>query len=144
MPTSKEVQSRGRNASSRRPFTQCQGRVPKAEGPEENRDEVLYPAMERRETVRSRRNVRGCRVVEDADQNIDRDQKPGPAEKEPYIRRNSPICGPPRGKTKRHLNSSPLWPIERVRIRDGLVSSRERQHDCRAHGPMITASIYPV
>src|SRR5271166_1267887 len=76
-----EVQSRRRNASCKHPFTHCEDRVPQAEGPEEDRDEVLYPAMERRS---SRRNMGGCCVVEDTDQNVDRDEKPKSAEKAPY------------------------------------------------------------
>ena len=100
-----------RNASSNRPFTQCQDRVPKAEGPEEDGDEVLYPAMERRKTGSSRRNMGGCCVVEDADQNVDRDEKPRPAEKKGYICSSSPICGTPRGVTGRHLSSPPVWAL---------------------------------
>jgi hypothetical protein len=55
-----KVQSRGRNASNNRPFTQCQDGMPKAERPEEDRDKVLHPAMERRKTGSSRRNMGGA------------------------------------------------------------------------------------
>jgi hypothetical protein len=112
-----EVQSRRRNASSNRPFTQCQERVPKAEGPEEDRDEVLNPAMERRKTGSSRRNMGGCCVVEDADQNVNHDDETGPGEKETYICSNSPMCGTPRSKCPRHLSSPPVWALEVVRMK---------------------------
>ena len=103
-----EVQSRGRNASCKRPFTHCEGRVPKAEGPEEDRDEVLNPAMERRKTASSRRNMGGCCVVEDTDQQVDHEEKPKCAEKAPYISGSSAICCAARAdELRRHL-SSPL------------------------------------
>ena len=44
------------------PFTQCEGGMPKTQGPEHNGDRVLNPAMERRQTAASHRNVGGCRV----------------------------------------------------------------------------------
>ena len=103
-----EVESRGRNASCKRPFTHCEGRVPKAEGPEEDRDEVLYPAMERRKTVRRRRNMGGCCVVEDTDQSIDHDEKPPSGEKDCYIRGNSRICAARGSEFGRHLSSMAL------------------------------------
>src|SRR5208283_3173218 len=107
-PQDAEVQSRGRNASCKRPFTHCEGRVPKAERPEEDRDEVLNPAMERRKTASNRRNMGGCCVVEDTDQQVDHDEKPKCAEKGPYISGSSGICCAARaGELLRHL-SSPL------------------------------------
>ena len=108
-----EVQSRGRNTSCNCPFTQCEGRVPKAEGPEEDRDEVLYPAMERRRTAS---NMGGCCVVEDTNQNVDRDEKPILAEKDHYISCNSPIYG--------HLSSPPVWTLKVVRMSDRLAGTR--------------------
>jgi hypothetical protein len=103
-----EVQSRGRNASCKRPFTHCEGGVPKAERPKEDRDEVLNPAMERRKTANNRRNMGGCCVVEDTDQQVDHEEKPKCAEKGPYISGNSGICCAARaGERLRHL-SSPL------------------------------------
>jgi hypothetical protein len=59
----------------------------------------------------------GCCVVEDADQNVDRDEKPSPAEKDPYICSNSLICGTPRGVPERHLSSPPVWAPEVVRMK---------------------------
>jgi hypothetical protein len=101
-----EVQSRGRNASCKRPFTHREGRLPKAERPEEDRDEVLNPAMDRRQTASSRRNMGGCCVVEDTDQQVDHDEKPKCAEKDPYISGSSGICCAVRAdETLRHLSS---------------------------------------
>jgi hypothetical protein len=91
--------------------------VPKAEGPEEDRDEVLYPAMERRKTGSSRRNMGGCCVVEDADQNVDHEDEPNRAEKKAYISSDSPRCGPAPGEAESHLCSPPVWALEVVRMK---------------------------
>jgi hypothetical protein len=103
-----EVQLRGRNASCRCPLTHCEGRVPKAEGPGQDRDEVLNPAMDRRQTTSSYRNMGGCCVVEDTDQNVDRDEQSSCAEK---------------GLQKFHLNSPPVWTLEVVRMSDRLAGT---------------------
>jgi len=58
---------------SRGPFTHCESGMPKAEGPQEDRDEVLNPAMERRYTERRRRQMGRQGVDEDPDQNVDHD-----------------------------------------------------------------------
>ena len=91
--------------------------MPKAEGPEEDGDGVLYPAMERRKTGSNRRNMGGCCVVEDTDQNVNHDDETVRGEKESYICSNSPMCGTPRGVTERHLSSPPAWTLEVVRIK---------------------------
>ena len=91
--------------------------MPKAEGPEEDRDEVLYPAMERRKTGSSRRNMGRCCVVEDADQNVDHEDEPNRAEKKAYISSDSPRCGPAPGEAESHLCSPPVWALEVVRMK---------------------------
>jgi hypothetical protein len=58
-------------AISGQPFTNCEGGMPKAEGPEEDRDEELNPAMERQYAERRRRQMGRRRVDEDTDQNVD-------------------------------------------------------------------------
>lgn len=88
--------------------------MPKAEGPEEDRDEVLYPAVERRKTGSSRRKMGECCVVEDADQKVDHEDEPNPAEKKSYISSDSPICG---GGAGSHLSSPPVWALEVVRMK---------------------------
>ena len=55
--------------------------MPKTKWPEENRDEVLNPAMERPRSSSSRRQVGRCCVEEDADQNVNYDDEAGCAEK---------------------------------------------------------------
>jgi hypothetical protein len=60
-------------AISGQPFTNCEGGMPKAEGPEEDRDEVLNPAMERQYAERRRRQMGRRRIDEDTDQNVARD-----------------------------------------------------------------------
>ena len=49
--------------------------MPKTQWPEENRDEVLYPAMERRRSSSSRRQMGRCCVEEDTDQNVKYDDE---------------------------------------------------------------------
>src|SRR5580693_9033075 len=58
-----------------RPLTHTEGGMPEAEGPEEDRDEVLNPAMERHETERRRRQMGSRGVDEDTDQDVDHDEK---------------------------------------------------------------------
>lgn len=82
--------------------------MPKAEGPEDDRDDVLYPAMERRKTGSSRRKVGGYCVVEDADQNVDREDEPRPAEKKGYISSESAICLPASDGGESQLCSPPV------------------------------------
>ena len=108
--------------------------MPIAERPEEDRDEVLYPAVERRETASSRRKMGGCRVVEDADQDVDRDENPEPAEKDQYINGNPLICGPARGSglPRRHLSSPPGWTLEVVRVSDRFAGQYPGCGDLRA------------
>jgi hypothetical protein len=49
--------------------------VPKGQGPEENRDDPLNPAVQRRHTARSRGQVGGCCVHEDTDHDVKGDQE---------------------------------------------------------------------
>jgi hypothetical protein len=75
--------------------------------------------MERRKTASSKRNMGGCCIVEDTDQNVDRDEKPKPGEKDRYISSNSPICAAARGgDLDRNLSSPPVWAPEVVRMSD--------------------------
>lgn len=55
--------------------------------------------------------------MEDADEDVDRDEKPRPAEKKGYICSNSSICGTPPSVTGRHLSSPPVWALEVVRVK---------------------------
>ena len=104
--------------------------MPKAEGPEEDRDEVLYPAMDRRKTASSHRKMGRCCVVEDADQKVDREDKPNLTEKKPYISSDSPICGPARGGA--HLCSPPVWALEVVRMSDRFCGQYPGRGNLRA------------
>ena len=113
-----EVQSRDYNAPCNRPLAHCKERVPIAEWPEEDRDEVLYPAMDRRKTASSHRKMGGCCVVEDTDQKVDYEDKPSRAEKKPYISSDSRRCGPPGGVPESHLCSPPVWTLKVVRMSD--------------------------
>ena len=54
--------------------------MPKAQWPEENRDDVLSPAVERPRSSSSRRQVGRCCVEEDADQNVSYYDEAGCAE----------------------------------------------------------------
>ena len=54
--------------------------MPKTQWPEENRDYVLSPAMERPRSSSSRRDMGSCCVEEDADQNVSYDDEAGCAE----------------------------------------------------------------
>ena len=63
---------------SGRPFTHVEGRRPKAQRPDKDRDEVLYPAVE---IARRRRQMWRCRVKENPDQNVDNDEQTSCAEK---------------------------------------------------------------
>jgi len=66
---------------SGRPFTHCEVGMPKAQGPEENRNGVLNPAMEQRYIARRRRQMGRRGVDEDPDQNVDPNEKASCAEK---------------------------------------------------------------
>ena len=55
--------------------------MPEAQGPEENRNDVLNPAMEQRYTARRRRQMRRCGIDEDPDQNVDPNEEAICAEK---------------------------------------------------------------
>lgn len=92
--------------------------MPIFEGPEEDRDEVLYPAMERRKAASSHREMgRGC-VGEDADQYVDRDEEPNLVEKDRYISGDSPRCVAAPGEAESHLCSPPVWTLKVVRMSD--------------------------
>jgi hypothetical protein len=67
--------------------------MPEAEGPEEDRDEVLNPTMDRPQTARRRRQMGRRGVKEDTDQDVDHDENARCAEK---------------GFQKAHINSPPL------------------------------------
>jgi hypothetical protein len=60
------------------PFTHVEGGRPKAQRPEKDREEVLYPAVE---IAPRRRQMWRCRVKENPDQNVDNDEKTSCAEK---------------------------------------------------------------
>jgi hypothetical protein len=61
--------------------------------------------------------------MEDADQNIDRDENPKPGEKDHNISSNPLICATARGgDLPRHLSSPPVWTLEVVRMGDRLRS----------------------
>jgi hypothetical protein len=81
--------------------------MPEAQGPEEDRDEVLNPAVERGQTECHCRQMGRCCVVEDTDQNIDREEKPSSSENETYISGDSRVCTASGSELERHL-SSPL------------------------------------
>src|SRR5580693_5397292 len=93
--------------------------------------------MERRKTTWSRRNMGGRCVMEDADQNVDRDENPKPGEKDHNIRSNPLICATARGgDLPRHLISPHVWTLEVVRMvtacgqypgRSSCATSRSRQ-----------------
>lgn len=63
------------------PFAHCEVRVPKAQGPEHNRDCVLNPAMERCDTVSRRRQMGRRSVDENSNQNVDPNEQASYAEK---------------------------------------------------------------
>lgn len=69
--------------------------MPEAQRPEEDRDEVLNPAVERGRTKCERRNMRGCCVVEETDQNVGCDENPSPSENNPHISGESSYERPP-------------------------------------------------
>jgi Bacterial protein of unknown function (DUF899) len=75
------------------PFTHCERGLPKAERPEEDRDEVLNPAMEQRHITRCCRQMGRRGIGEDTDHNVYHDQQPSRAEK---------------SSEKGHLSSPPL------------------------------------
>lgn len=61
--------------------------------------------------------------MEDADQNVDRDEKPKPGEKDHNISSNPLICATARGgDLPRHLSSPPVWTLEVVCMGDRLRS----------------------
>jgi len=57
----------------------------------------------------------GCCVVEDTNQNVDRDEKPSFGEKDPYISGHSLVCAAPDGGLDRHLSSPPQQTLELLR-----------------------------
>ena len=69
--------------------------MPKAKGPEEDRDEVLNPAMKRRSIECCCRQMGGCGVDEDSDQNVDNNYEALCAEEGLYVvhRSSLPPCG---------------------------------------------------
>jgi hypothetical protein len=68
-------------AQSRGPFTQYESRMPKAQGPEKDRNDVLNPAMERCNAARGRRQMGRRCIKKDANQDVDRDEDASRAEK---------------------------------------------------------------
>ena len=80
--------------------------MPKAERPEEDRDEVLNPAVERGQTECERWQMWGRCVREDTDQNVDHEDKPDFVEKEPYVSGDSTVRAAPGGE-RSHLSPPP-------------------------------------
>jgi len=78
-----------------RPSGNREGRSPEAQGPEEDRDEVLNPAMQRVQTERRRRQMGGCGVDEDTDQDVNHNEQALGAEEGLHIVHFSslPLCG---------------------------------------------------
>jgi hypothetical protein len=78
-----------------RPFTYIEYGMPKTKGPEEDRDEVLNPAMKRRGIERCCRQMGRCGVDEDTDQNVDNNDEALGAEEGLYVvhRSSLPPCG---------------------------------------------------
>ena len=68
---------------SGRPLTHCEGGMPQTEGPEEDRDEVLNPAMECSYGECRRRQMGRRGVDEDTDQKVDRDDNAPSAKERP-------------------------------------------------------------
>jgi hypothetical protein len=103
--------------------------MPEPQRPQEDRDEVLNPAVERRQTECRRRQMGGCCVVEDTDQKVDRDEKPSFHEKEPYISGDSLVCAAPGGDPQRNLSSPPsLRTLELLRdLAIGMDSAASRR-----------------
>jgi hypothetical protein len=69
---------------SGRPLAHCESGPPKAQGPEQNGDRVLNPAMERSKAARRRRQMGRRGVDENSDQNVNRNEQTGRAEKSSY------------------------------------------------------------
>src|SRR5580700_1325965 len=87
--------------------------MPEAQWPDEDRDEVLNPAVEGGQTESRRRQMGGCCVVEDADQKVDGDEKPSFGEEDPYISGDPLVCAASGGgEPQRHLSSSSLRTLE--------------------------------
>lgn len=63
-----------RRVRSGRPFTHCEGGMPKTQRPGDNRDEVLNPAMERSRSGSSCRQMGRGRVEENTDEYVNYDQ----------------------------------------------------------------------
>src|ERR1700748_825614 len=79
----------GRRTS--RPLPHTEGGVPEAKGPEEDRDEVLDPAVQRCSVERRCRQMGSRGVDEDPDQNVGHDEESPGAEKGlEKIHRSSP------------------------------------------------------
>jgi hypothetical protein len=68
---------------SGRPLTHCEVGIPKSEGPEEDRDEVLNPAMECSYGQCRRRDMGSSGVDKDTDQKVDRDENTPPTKERP-------------------------------------------------------------
>jgi hypothetical protein len=66
---------------SGRPFTYGEGGLPEAEGPEHDRDEILNPVMKQRYISCRCRQMRSSGVGEDANYNVDYNQKSSCTEK---------------------------------------------------------------
>src|SRR5579875_3794119 len=91
--------------------------MPVCKGPEENRDGVLDPAVQRCEGGRRRRQVGGRSVDEDADQNIRHNKKAGLAEKDSdEVHYGSPR--PCRHRTGTHERPLLMRPSVSRRIRN--------------------------
>jgi hypothetical protein len=71
--------------------------MPKAKGPEKDRDGILGPAMERSYGKRSRRNMGGSGVDEDTNKNIYDNKKP---------------CFAKEGLEKIHASYPSLWRLK--------------------------------
>ena len=83
--------------------------------------------------------MRGCRVVEDSDQNIDHKENPELTEKAPYISENSGICAASGGVLERHLSSPPVRTLEVVPMTDRFAGSWTRS--ARAQDVVLVTKI---
>ena len=109
--------------------------MPKAQGPEEDRDEVLNPAVESGQSECRRRQMGGCCVVEDTDQNVDRDEKPSSGENDPYVSGGSLVSATLGGSV---LNRHPAHPsLRTLELLRDLAVGKDSVVSRRRFGPIL-------